>query len=236
MSKGLFIAGTDTGIGKTVVTGLLAKYFSDAGFSVVTQKWVQTGDQGGLTDIDLHLKSMGSQDSCFERYSDLAQPYSFKFASSPHLAAAAEKAVISSGRIRESFLSLEKKFDVTLVEGTGGLLVPINEKELFIDVVKSLDLEVILVSGNRLGAINHTLLSAEALTAREIKVVGIIFNRFAAGGNEDILRDNRKIISLFSGLKDLGEVPCEPDLKLRNEAFSEIGARVLRAFPVSDEK
>ena len=229
-SKSFFVAGTDTGIGKTVVTGLLAGYLRDKGFSVITQKWVQTGSGESAGDISCHLDSMGADRNFFKKYSDLAVPYSLAFPASPHLASAMEKVKISTSRIRESFLSLTKKFDVTIVEGTGGLLVPLNERELAVDVVGSLPLNVILVVGNRLGAINHALLSAEALKNRGIAAAGIIFNRFCPAGDEIVLRDNRKVISLFSGLEDLGEVPYETDLKKRSAVFGAIGQRVMSMF------
>ena len=230
MSKSFFVAGTDTGIGKTVVTGLLAGYLREKGLSVVTQKWVQTGSGMEYSDVCCHLAAMGEKKSSFKKHSDFIVPYSFNLPASPHLAAASEAVEISSNRIRSSFLSLVKDFDVTLVEGTGGLLVPLNDRELSIDIVKSLNLEVILVVGNRLGAINHALLSAAALKDRGIKVSGLIFNSFSPDEDEFILQDNRKIISLFSGVEDLGEVPYEGDPGRRSAAFREIGDRVLRMF------
>jgi dethiobiotin synthetase len=228
-NKGFFIAGTDTGIGKTVATGILAGYFSGKGLSVITQKWVQTGGCEDNDDITRHQEAMGAAKDRFTGFSRHVMRYSFALSASPHLAAAVEGKKISSSEIRKSFLSLAEAFDVVLVEGTGGLLVPLNERELIIDVVKSLELEVILVVGNRLGAINHALLSAEALKSRKIKTAGMIFNRFIPGGNEIILNDNRRIIERFSGLKDLGEIFYQPYDDRRKVVFSEDGELALKA-------
>jgi dethiobiotin synthetase len=225
--KGLFIAGTDTDIGKTVVTGLLAEYLSERGISVITQKWAQTGRSSHDDDVSRHFPVSGTRKNIPEKYRSLMVPYSFDLAASPHLASASEGVEISSEKIRESFRTLSEDFDIVLVEGTGGLLVPITESELAIDILGSLNLDVILVVGNRLGAINQALLSIEALKRRGINLQGIIFNRFSPDGDETVLDDNRRIITLFSGAEDLGEVPYETDPVIRTEMFGPIGRAAL---------
>lgn len=224
--KGFFVAGTDTGIGKTVVTALLADYFTKKGFSVVTQKWVQTGALDCSGDVFSHHLAMGRSGAYSKEYISLVEPYSFSLPASPHLAATVEGAVISSDTIREKFMYLRDSFDLTIVEGTGGLLVPINKNELMVDIVMSLGIEVILVVGNRLGAINQALLSAEALEARKIKVMGMIFNRFLPQAEDIILKDNREVISSFSKLHDLGELDYECDGRKRSELFRGIGDKI----------
>lgn len=169
----IFIAGTDTGAGKTVVAELVARYLSDEGYKVATQKWVETGV----------TKSRAV--------------FSFKLAASPHLAAKAESKKIDVGKIKNALQSLESDFDFVIVEGTGGLLVPLDEKTLFIDIVEELKLPVILVAANRLGAINHALLSLEALNRRKIKTLGIIFNNISPKENRLVLKDNPKIVKQF---------------------------------------
>ena len=173
----IFVAGTDTGVGKTVVTRLLARQHSGMGYKVATQKWVETG----VTK---------SRAVC-----------SFKLTASPHLAARREGKTVNIKRIKRSLKKLSTNFDFVIVEGTGGLLVPLDEKKLFIDIVKELKLPVLLVSANRLGTINHTLLSLEALRARKMKVLGVIFNNISRKENRLILGDNPKIVKRF------GKVP-----------------------------
>ncbi|MFA6636308.1 MAG: dethiobiotin synthase [Candidatus Omnitrophota bacterium] len=224
--KGLFIAGTDTDIGKTVVTGLLAEYLTKKKISVITQKWVQTGKSSRNDDISCHLQASGTRKNIPKKYYSLMVPYSFDFAASPHLASALEGVKISPKKILKSFRALSENFDIVLVEGTGGLLVPITENELAVDIVRSLDLDVILVIGNRLGAINQALLSIEAIRRRGIRLQGLIFNRFSPDGDETVLDDNRRIITLFSGVEDFGEVPYEKDSAKRTEAFDPIGESV----------
>ena len=99
----IFVAGTDTGTGKTLVTGLLGRYLTDRGKRVVTQKWVETGKKalsGG--DLAAHLKMMGKKGEDFGNSFSLMAPYSFKFAASPHLAARIENKKISAAKIKRS--------------------------------------------------------------------------------------------------------------------------------------
>jgi dethiobiotin synthetase len=174
----IFIAGTDTGVGKTFITELLSRRLKRSGYNVAVQKWVETG----------------------VRKSEAV--YSFKLASSPHLAAKSEGKTINIAKIKKELKKLSKKFDFVIVEGTGGLLVPITSGKLFIDIVKELKLPVLLVSANKLGTINHTLLSIEALKAREINVLGVIFNNIDRRENRLILKDNPKIVK-----KLIGKIP-----------------------------
>jgi dethiobiotin synthetase len=171
----IFVAGTDTGVGKTYITNALARYFSGKGYRVATQKWVETGVRKSTA------------------------VYSFKFAASPHLAAKLEGKKVKIEKIKEELKKLSRDFDIVIVEGTGGLLVPITEKKLFIAVVQELKLPVLLVAANRLGAINQTLLSLEALRARKIKVLGVLFNNISKKTNKLILKDNPRIVRKFTG-------------------------------------
>lgn len=193
--RGVFIAGTGTGVGKTFVTGFLAKHLSLNGCRVITQKWVQTGVASFKdSDVKKHWQIMGKDFYAHKKYT---LPYIFKPACSPHLAAKMCKKAISTAKIKKSFLCLSRKFDYVVVEGTGGLLVPLNKKVLMIDLVKDLGLSVILVAENSLGAINYTLLALEALKRRKIKVLGVIFNRMKKE-NDFISKDNPGIVASFS--------------------------------------
>ena len=102
-------------------------------------------------------------------------------------------------KIKKALKKLARAHDLVIVEGTGGLLVPLDEKHLFVDIIKELDLPIILVSANKLGTINHTLLSLEALKSRKIRVLGVIFNNISRKENKLILKDNPKIVKKFIG-------------------------------------
>ncbi len=225
--KSIFIAGTDTGVGKTMVTGMLADYLLENDRTVITQKWIQVGCGRLPRDIDTHLKLMKRRREDFEKYLPLMTPYLFKLAASPHLAARRDKRSISVDRIKRSFASLTKDFDTVLVEGTGGVLVPVNETMLLIDIVRELGLPVLLVAGNKLGAINHTLLSIEALRSRGIKVAGLIFNNISKGTERSILKDNPRIVEILTKMKVLGVLPYARGMGLMQKKFAPIGERIV---------
>lgn len=210
--KGIFIAGTDTGVGKTIVTGLLARFLSKKGYRVITQKWVCTGSGKFSSDLKVHLALMKKNRKELEEYLQYMSPYVFKPPVSPHLAAELEKTSISAAKIKNSYKFLARNFDYVIVEGTGGCLVPFNRRKLFIDIVKELNLGVVIVSANKLGAINHTLLTIEALKRRNIKIIGVVFNNQVKTGNNIILKDNPRIIKEISGkVAVLGTLPYLKD-------------------------
>lgn len=225
--KSIFVIGTDTGVGKTVVVGLLAKFLDDKGYKVITQKWVETGSIGFSKDVNLHLRLSNKKKQELRGYLGDISPYTFKFPSSPHLASSLEKRKISIERIRKSFKSLQRTFDFVIVEGVGGALVPLNKRKLVIDVAKELNLPVLVVVGNKLGAINHTLLTIEALKARKMKIAGIVFNNLKNKENDIILKDNPKIIAAISGRRSSGSLPWAKDINRLHKSFRKIGKNIL---------
>jgi len=222
--RSIFIAGTDTGVGKTLVTGLLAKYLSEEGCEVITQKWIQTGCRARSEDIDTHRELMGREVAPADEAD--AAPYVLEYPCSPHLAARMEGVEIVPERIMSSYMRLSGKCDMLLVEGSGGIMVPYSAGGLMLDIVKDLDLSVLLVAANRLGAINHTLLTIECLKSRGIEVLGVVFTRTSPGGDEKILTDNLDIVSSISGARILGEVPFSTDIDELYCRFRVIGGKV----------
>lgn len=228
--KAIFVTGTDTGVGKTVVTGLLGRYFLERGYNIATQKWVQSGRTPSGGDIDAHLKFMKKGRDYIKGYLRHMRPYSFKFPSSPHLASSLEGRRINANRIKKSFGALSKRFNFVIVEGIGGALVPFNNKGLIVDIAKDLRLPVLIVVGNRLGAINHTLLTVEAMKARGMRIIGAVFNEQAGSTEEVILADNIAIVRRFTGIKVLGALPR---LKARDRLYNKfipIGKNVMRGL------
>ena len=205
--RGIYITGTDTGVGKTLVTGLLGRYMLDRGRSVITQKWVETGTAGFSRDLSVHLNIMGVRRRDVEKLIPLMSPYRFKFASSPHLAAALEGRRIRRSRIIACFNALAGGFDRVLVEGAGGALVPYGDGRLMIDIAKELGLAVLIVCENRLGAINHTLLTLEAVERRGMRIIGIVFNDPRPGTDRKIAGDNIETIKKISGIKKAAALP-----------------------------
>lgn len=226
--KAIFVAGTDTGIGKTIVTGCLFRYLIEKGYSAITQKWVQTGSNSILSsDIGIHFKISKQDLNTMKEYIPLILPHIFKTPSSPHLASKLENRKINIHKIKKSFKTLSSRFDFVIVEGVGGVLVPVNKNKLVIDIVKELKLPALLVAGNKLGAINHTLLTIEALNSRKIKILGLIFNNLREQ-NRIILKDNPQIIKALSGKRILGVLPYESTYETIYKKFIPIGDKIFK--------
>ena len=179
----LFISGIDTDIGKTYATGMIAKALMQQGINVITQKLVQTGvainpDNGGINianDIVTHRQLMGmAMQPC--DIDSTTCPYRYEKPASPHLAAKLANTVLDPEIITKSTQQLQENYDVVLLEGAGGLLVPITERLLTLDYITKQGYPIILVTSGRLGSINHTLLSLEAITSRGLKVHSVIYN------------------------------------------------------------
>jgi dethiobiotin synthetase len=228
MNNSIFITGTDTEVGKTVITGLLARTLSENGVNVITQKWVQTGCSGLSEDITEHMRFMDAGVSPAGEYGKDRVPYTFEFPASPHLAALLEKKSIDPVRIKESFMRLARDFEFVVVEGTGGLMVPINDEVMIVDIVEELDLPVLVVAENRLGAINQTVLTVEALKERGLRITGIVFNRLVEKGEETVLKDNPRIIENLTGVEVLGELDYGKEKDAIVENWRPIGEKLLK--------
>ena len=224
----IFVTGTDTGAGKTVVTGCLFRYLTEKGFKVVTQKWVQTG-AGSIysSDIKVHYEIAKQDLNQRKQLFPLILPNILKTPSSPHLACRLENRKISIKKIKKNLISLSKKFDFVIVEGVGGALVPINKDKLVIDIVQEFKLPVLIVAGNKLGGINHALLTIEALNSRKIEILGLIFNNLTRQ-NKIILKDNPKIVKTLTRQEIFGILPQEENYEKIYKRFIPIGNRIIK--------
>ena len=223
--KGIFVTGTDTGVGKSIISGLLARYLQDKGYKVITQKWVQTGSRVS-SDINVHLRIMGAAKGSVNNYAHCVCPYIFKLPASPHLAAKAENKKIRIAKINKCFKILASKFDFVIVEGIGGALVPVDEKHLVIDIAKELGLPALVVAQNKLGVINHTLMTIEVLRKRKIKILGVIFNN-CRGQNKLVLKDNPEIIKSITQQKILGSLPWNKRMDLLYKKFIPLAQKII---------
>lgn len=206
MAKGkvFCITGIDTDIGKTVATGLIGRYLVDQGRRVITQKAVQTGCRGMSEDILRHRQLMGNG-ILEEDRQGLTCPYVFATPCSPHLAASLEGKVIDPEEIDRATEMLRAHYDVVLLEGAGGLLVPLTEDTTFLDYLEKRMYPLILVSSPRLGSINHTLSALEILKGRGMHLCGIVYNCFQES-DERISEDSAAVF--LRSLKELGFPEC----------------------------
>lgn len=175
---GLFVAGTDTGVGKTLITAGLSHALRILGIDVGVMKPVETGcptKAGRLRPMDaLTLReAAGSRDAI-----DLINPYRFHEPLAPMVAAERSGRYIDVGRLEERFSRLADRHSVVLVEGAGGLLAPITEETSCLDLAVRLQLPLLVVIGSRLGALNHARLTVEAALHVRIPVAGVFLNHF----------------------------------------------------------
>lgn len=177
MSEVIFISGIDTDAGKTYMTGMYARRLMEGGKRVITQKFIQTGNDEFSEDIEVHRKIMGTG-LLPEDVDHLTAPIIFSYPASAQLAARIDGKTIDTGVIEAATEELARRYDVVLVEGAGGLMVPVTDDYFTIDYVKEHDLPLMLVTNSVLGSINHTVLSLEAIKSRGIKLKGVIYNSY----------------------------------------------------------
>ena len=175
MADVIFITGIDTDAGKTYATAALARRLMDEGRSVVTQKFIQTGCVGSSEDIEAHRRLTGTG-PLPEDAEGLTAPVIFSYPASAQLAARLDGREIDLDLIDKATDQLARRYDTVLIEGAGGLMVPITDDFLTIDYIATRRLPAVLVTNGRLGSINHTLLSLEALISRGIPVREVIYN------------------------------------------------------------
>ncbi len=174
-----FVSGIDTDVGKSVATGFLARRFAAEGKRVITQKLVQTGCQKMAEDIITHRKIMGIN-LLPEDVSGVTCAYVFKYPASPHLSARMENTEIDPAKIAAKTELLRSRYDVVLLEGAGGLAVPLSQNFTTLDYICKHSLPLYLVVSSKLGSLNHALLSLEACLRRNIFIAGIVYNTYPA--------------------------------------------------------
>lgn len=204
-SKGVFITGTDTGVGKTYVSSLMAGSLKASGMDVGVMKPVETGcaqTEAGLfpNDAVALKKAAGIGDPLH-----LINPYRFSEPLSPNAAARRSDVKIELDKINKAYEELLKRHEFMLVEGAGGIMAPVTDEHLTIDLIRILKLPVIIVAASRLGAINHTLLTVNAALKSGLDVLGIILNHPAPCGDQSA-QSNKAEIERFAGVPLLLEV------------------------------
>ena len=204
--KGIFITGTDTGVGKTYVARGIARTLTGGGIDVGVMKPAETGCRrrfGHLipSDASSLMKATGVRDSL-----DLVNPYRFSKPLAPSVAAELAGKYVDPARIISSFLRISKRHDFTIVEVAGGIMVPLSVDYLYLDLAKSLRLPVLIVSRPGLGTINHTLLTISALKKRRLQIAGVVMN-YAKDWKKGLAeKTSMSVIEKISGVRLLGIV------------------------------
>jgi dethiobiotin synthetase len=200
----VFITGTDTGVGKTLVAAALARHFSARGLRVGVMKPVETGVENPLglgADASLLRWAAGAQDA-----DELISPYRFRPALAPSQAATAAGEQIDIDKIIKASQRLREGNDILLIEGAGGLMVPIRGGYLMADLARQLAAPLLTITHPRLGTLNHTLLTTFAARAMELELCGFIINRMPERPG-DAEREAPHLLASLASADLLGVLP-----------------------------
>jgi dethiobiotin synthetase len=224
MAKGFFVTGTDTGVGKTVITAALVKAVRLLGFRACAMKPIETGcrtaDGGQQTEAGIgKKKSLIPTDGTFllnnagsAEYLDLVNPVRFEKPLAPMAASEIEGVAVDLKKIRKAYLALAGKYDALVIEGIGGLLVPVMKDYYVIDLAGKFGLPLIVVARPGLGTINHTLLTVNYAVKEGLNVAGIIVNYSRPPDGGPAEATNTDIIKRLSLIPIIGVFPYLEDL------------------------
>lgn len=213
MGKGIFITGTDTDVGKTYVTGAIAYILNTNGFDVTSYKPVQSGgdkSKEGLIATDAaYVKSIsGINDSLYDM-----NTYCFTDPVSPHIASERDKEAIEPIVIKNRVNQLFTDRDYVLVEGAGGLIVPLRRNYMVIDLIQDLNIPVLVVARSGVGTINHTVLTINQLRSMNVDIKGIVFNNYTGTYYEE---DNINMIKSITGIDNILTLKKSEDMSIES--------------------
>ncbi|MEI0621093.1 dethiobiotin synthase [Brachyspira pilosicoli] len=214
MAKTIFITATGTDIGKTYVSGLIAKHIKDKGLNIGYYKAALSGSND-IKDSDAWY--VKQQADLPDSYDEMVS-YTYKHAYSPHLAAQIEGNPPDIKIIKNAYKDISKKHDYMIVEGSGSIICPIrydsNQKIFLEDIIKELNIPSLIIADAGLGTINSTVLTIEYMRSKNLKINGVILNRFEMSNK--MHKDNKKMIEEMTGVKIIGVV-IDGILKLYKE-------------------
>lgn len=214
MAKTIFITATGTDIGKTYVSGLIAKHIKDKGLNIGYYKAALSGSND-IKDSDAWY--VKQQADLSDSYDEMVS-YTYKHAYSPHLAAQIEGNPPDIKIIKNAYKDISKKHDYMIVEGSGGIICPIrydsNQKIFLEDIIKELNIPSLIIADAGLGTINSTVLTIKYMRSKNLKINGVILNRFEMANK--MHEDNQKMVEEITGVKIIGVV-IDGILKLYKE-------------------
>lgn len=200
----LFVTGTDTDVGKTVVTAGLAAVMQSLGYKSGVYKPFQSGAEvknGFLISPDLsYVKKL-------DFYIETLCTYLLKAPTAPYIAAELDNVNINLSAVAREYQSLKQTCDVVLVEGAGGLLVPVTKDALMIDAAKMLDLPLLIVARPNLGTINHTLLTINQAKIAGLDIAGVVINRYPQDTDDIAIKTAPRLIEEYTDVSILGIIP-----------------------------
>lgn len=221
MGRGIFVVGTDTGIGKTVVSAGLAMTLREKGLKVGVMKPVATGCSG----VNHRLISSDAVflfEAAENEYAPLTSPIRFRNPVAPSVAETYEQKEVDVPALIKSYRRLSEIYDYVVVEGIGGLMVPIHKRYYVANLIRDLGLPILIVAPLGLGAINHTLLTVDSAMIRGLAIKGIIFNRAPLVNFSLAELTNPKVIHELTGLPILGSLPEIDDIDVEHCRYGKL--------------
>ncbi len=227
MEKGVFVTGCDTGVGKTVIAGAIAASMKAHGLDVGVMKPVASGakeiENKLVSEDAVYLKKIiDSTDD-----DTLVNPILHKPPIAPTIAASKAGIPIDIDKIMKAYKALTNRHDFVVVEGVGGLMVPIDDTLFVADLARKMDLALVIVTRDYLGAINHTLLTIEYARNRNLRIKGIVINMLKNG--DDLVREIEK----YSSVPILGTIPFKEDISVEDCVYGDIVEDFRREIDIS---
>jgi dethiobiotin synthetase len=223
MGQGIFVTGTDTGVGKTFFACGLAALLKESGYKVGVMKPAETGcDRGDGKLVPQDALALKEASTCAVALEKIC-PYRLRESLAPSVAAQRAGVTIDIDQLMGIYSEISSAHDITIVEGAGGLLVPLLPSYTFADLARVLKLPVIVVAANRLGVINHLLLTLEHAACRGLHVLGYVLNMMEKPPSV-ATETNREALSALTGAPCIGELPywtSESDGITRSDLFEE---------------
>ncbi len=212
----IFVTGTDTDVGKTIVTAGLAAVMQSLGYKAGVYKPFQSGaveKNGFLVSPDLaYVKKM-------DFYVETLCTYLLKQPTAPYIAAELEGVKINLGTVAREFQTLRQACETVLVEGAGGLMVPVTKEAMIADVIKMLDIPLLIVARPNLGTINHTILTINQAKTMGLDIAGVIINRYPEDTQDAAIKTAPRLIEEYTDVNILGIIPDIPDFDTVKPGF-----------------
>jgi len=222
----LFVTGTDTSVGKTYFCARLLEFFKLKGIQAGYQKWIATGTNAGLPE-DLAICLQAAAIAPTPELVAQQVPYRFSYPAAPHLAAEMENRSVDPEVIIENYKSLASRYEWLIIEGVGGVMVPVRRDLLLADLLAQVQPRTLIVARSGLGTINHTLLTLEALRRRQVPVLGVVFSDPEAQEDERLVQDNQQIIEEIGLVRVFGRLLRQQNEAEARSAFIPVGQAIL---------
>jgi dethiobiotin synthetase len=222
----LFVTGTDTSVGKTFFCTRFLEFLKGRNLRVGYQKWVATGAEAGMPeDLALCLEATGISTNPELLVQQV--PYCFKFPASPHLAAEMENRAVDAEIIIRNYRNMAARYELLVVEGVGGIMVPLRRDLLLVDLLLQVQARTLVVARSGLGTLNHTLLTLEALRKRKIPVLGVVFSDAEKEEDERLVQDNMRTVAEIALVRVFGRLKRMQDAGKARISFMPVGEAIL---------